>query len=76
MNVENFEQEPLLHLVMENGQNLTTNSSLEEIANFSKRRLALLPLEYKRFDNPHIYKVGISDALKQERDQLINAHKS
>ena len=76
MNVENFEQEPLLHLVMENGQHLTTNSSLEEIANFSKRRLALLPLEYKRFDNPHIYKVGISDALKQERDQLINAHKS
>ena len=76
MNVENFEQEPLLHLVMEYGQNLIANSSLEEIANFSKSRLALLPLEYKRFDNPHIYKVGISDALKQERDQLINAHKS
>ena len=61
---------------MENGKKVNPSPSLQEIAAFRKQRLSLLPLEYKRFDNPHIYKVGISDALKQERDKLIRSHKN
>ena len=38
-------------------------------------RRILKRLEYKRFDNPHIYKVGISTRLKQERDRLIDEYK-
>jgi nicotinic acid phosphoribosyltransferase len=30
---------------------------------------------YKRFNNPHIYKVGLSERLKNERDWLIEVHK-
>ncbi|MAQ41491.1 nicotinate phosphoribosyltransferase [Mesonia oceanica] len=76
LKVEHFKQEPLLHVVMENGKKVNPSPSLQEIAAFRKQRLSLLPLEYKRFDNPHIYKVGISDALKQERDKLIRSHKN
>ena len=46
------------------------------MAAFSKKQLAALPEEFKRFDNPHIYKVGISNQLKEERDRLIAAHKN
>ncbi|MBW2961988.1 nicotinate phosphoribosyltransferase [Mesonia aestuariivivens] len=71
-----FHQEALLKPVMENGMKLKPTPSLSEIAQFSKERLALLPLEYKRFYNPHIYKIGMSDALKEAREQLINSHKN
>ena len=35
-----------------------------------------LPPEYQRFDNPHIYKVGISRELEQLRNQLIKSHET
>ena len=68
-------KEPLLHKVMENGSRLNSTQSLSEIADYSRERLEKLPEEYKRFDNPHIYKVGISTNLKNERDRLINEFK-
>ncbi|NLA48528.1 MAG: hypothetical protein GX876_03590, partial [Bacteroidales bacterium] len=37
--------------------------------------LDLLPDEYKRFDNPHAYKVGLSEKLVKERNRLIADHK-
>ena len=75
MEVEGLRQEPLLQPVMLNGKTCIDYRSLSEIASYSKKRLAEIPLEYKRFDNPHIYKVGISESLKNERDRLIQAHK-
>jgi nicotinate phosphoribosyltransferase len=67
--------EPLLHKVMENGLRLKKPQSLSEIAQFSRNRLAKLPSEYKRFDNPHIYKIGISNKLQTERNILIDRFK-
>jgi nicotinate phosphoribosyltransferase len=60
---------------MENGLRLKKSQPLSEIAKFSRSRLDKLPGEYKRFDNPHIYKVGISNKLKTERDKLIDKFK-
>ncbi len=67
--------EPLLHTVMENGKRTQKKKSLAEIRDYSLARLALLPDEYKRFDNPHIYKIGLSEKLKNERNRLIAEHK-
>ncbi len=75
MVLKGFAQEPLLETVMENGKMLIAKQSLTEIAKYSKQRLSELPIEYKRFDNPHIYKIGISEALKKERDDLIRKSK-
>lgn len=71
MAIKGFVQEPLLETVMENGKVLVPKRSLSKIAEYSKQRLSELPIEYKRFDNPHIYKIGISEALRNERDDLI-----
>ena len=76
MKVDGLEKEALLKPVMENGKNKLEKKSLQEIAEYSKNRLAELSIEYKRFNNPHIYKVGISEALKAERDKLIATFKN
>lgn len=76
MNLKYYHQEPLLELVMENGEMLINQRSLKEISEYSISRLSELPIEYKRFNNPHIYKIGISATLKEERDKLIKSFKS
>ena len=74
MNVSEFSMEPLLHPVMVDGKIIRPSRSLAEIAQYSKERLASLPTEYKRFYNPHIYKVGISANLKKEREELLKKY--
>jgi nicotinate phosphoribosyltransferase len=75
LSVKKYNKQPLLQQVMENGVRLSKSQSLSEIAQYSRERLKILPEEYKRFNNPHIYKVGLSERLKNERDWLIEVHK-
>lgn len=63
--------EPLLRKVMDRGT-IVDQLSLHEIASYTARRLSQLPKEYKRFENPHIYKVGVSINLKNLRNELRN----
>ncbi len=69
------ETEPLLRPVMSRGRIVHDPPSLSRTAGYCRERLGLLPPEYKRFDNPHIYKVGISGGLKSLRDGLIARHR-
>lgn len=75
LNIHKYHKEPLLQKVMENGTRLLKTKSLSEIAGFSREQLGNLPDEYKRFNYPHIYKVGLSARLKDERDRLIEEFK-
>lgn len=75
LSLEKFKKQPLLHKVMENGKRISPVQSLEDIRIFSQERLEKLPMEYKRFFNPHIYKVGLSKKLKEERDSILEQHK-
>jgi nicotinate phosphoribosyltransferase len=68
-------KEPLLQKVMINGKRVNDAEGLLEISKYSRSRMAKLPEEYRRFDNPHIYKVGISERLRSERDRLIDNFK-
>ncbi len=76
MKLDEFEQEPLLKPVMLNGKVVDKKRSLKEITEYSFKRLSELPIEYKRFNNPHIYKIGISKELREERDKLIRKFKN
>ncbi|MEM0518748.1 nicotinate phosphoribosyltransferase [Aequorivita flava] len=75
LNLQNFKQEALLQKVMQNGKRTIEEKTVAEIAKYTEARLALLPDEYKRFQNPHIYKIGLSANLKSERDRLVKEHK-
>jgi nicotinate phosphoribosyltransferase len=63
--------ERLLEKVMENGKALQEMQHPAESYLYLKKRLESLPSEYKRFENPHVYKVGLSSKLNGIRDQLI-----
>src|SRR5690606_29851662 len=75
LQLDQFTHEPLLEKVIGDGKRMIPHRSTLEVAEYSKSRLALLPIEYKRFQNPHIYKIGLSPNLKAERDKLIELHK-
>lgn len=75
LSLQGMKQEPLLHKVMENGQPVMPYPSLQSIALYCQERLSLLPDEHKRFYYPHVYKVGISETLLKERNELRNQYK-
>lgn len=70
MTLKGFHLEPLLHKVMENGIPARDSPTLSDIAAYARRRLAKLPSEYKRFQFPHLYKVGLSPALMSLRERM------
>ena len=69
--VSGLPQEDLFIKVMEKGEIVIEMKSVEEIARFVRERLAMLPAEHKRFEYPHIYKVGISKKLLEARDAMV-----
>ncbi|ULQ54708.1 nicotinate phosphoribosyltransferase [Flavihumibacter fluvii] len=73
--IETFVHQPLLRQVMQQGKIIATQLSLKEIANYARERLSLLPQEFKRFENPHVYKVGLSKKLLELRDDIRTHYK-
>jgi nicotinate phosphoribosyltransferase len=66
-----FRKEGLLRKVMEKGRIILDRKSPSEIAGYASARMEQLPDEHKRFENPHIYKVGISKRLMDLRSGII-----
>jgi nicotinate phosphoribosyltransferase len=71
VDVGECKKEILLTKVMENDDITIKNQSVKELSEYVKQRLELLPPEHKRFEYPHIYKVGISEKLFELREKLI-----
>lgn len=67
--------EILLHKVIEKGNIVSDMPGMNDIVAYKKERFAKLHSEFKRFDNPHIFKVGISESLLNTRNKLLNAIK-
>ena len=69
--VGDCKKEELMTKVMDKGEIKIINYSVKEISVYVRERLELLPDEHKRFENPHIYKVGISEKLFELRNKLM-----
>jgi nicotinate phosphoribosyltransferase len=63
--------EQLLGHVISNGNLCIDLPDVMKIAEHCKNRLDKLNEDHRRFDNPHIYKVGISENLYDLRNELI-----
>jgi nicotinate phosphoribosyltransferase len=61
---------------MEDGTQTIALADALESARYAASRFKKLKPEHKRFDNPHIYKVGISKELMELRDQLTKSLKA
>jgi nicotinate phosphoribosyltransferase len=73
--VAGLNKEIITHKVVENGQTIIKEKSISEISEYRQHRVSQLPDEHKRFENPHVYKVGLSNNLMSLRNQLISAHR-
>ncbi len=67
--LKGYSHNSIIEKVMDKGSVLT-EQTLDEIVQYSGERLAQLPEETKRFENPHIYKAGIGKELMSLRDHL------
>lgn len=73
LELSHLRKEPLLYCVMNKGEVTISKQNPYEIAGYTYGRLSHLPEEHKRFENPHVYKVGISLELMNLRNELINS---
>lgn len=69
--LSNLDGYSLLEPVMERGKRLGPTRTVDEISKWSANQLERLSEEHKRFDHPHIYKVGLSPSLHHKRNRLI-----
>jgi nicotinate phosphoribosyltransferase len=65
-----FKQTKMLHKVMERGQIVGDFPGLAAVARYCHDQIGRLPQEFKRFEYPHLYKVGISEKMRKERNLL------
>lgn len=70
-NVEDRKSESLLQTVYKDGSPCIKVPSVAESARYAKERLSKLNADHKRFDNPHVYKVGLSNNLRELKEKLI-----
>ncbi len=69
--MDTMKKEELTQIVMNNGEVVIEKESPYEIAEYVQRRMQMLSEEHKRFEFPHIYKVGISKQLMELRSKMI-----
>lgn len=73
--LKDLRREELLQKVVENGEVIAEQKTIQQIAEYNEMRFSQLPDEHKRFEFPHIYKVGISPKLLKLRDELVKKNK-
>ena len=69
--VQELKKEVIASRVFENGKVLVREKTVAETSDYRKYRVSQLSEEHKRFEFPHIYKVGLSDKLIKMRDRLV-----
>lgn len=67
-----YQHTPILRTVMEDGSLAIDIPAVNESADYAEGRFRKLKPEHKRFENPHVYKVGLSRKLMNLRDDLID----
>lgn len=63
---------PMLNKIFENGNLIYKLPDIEDIRNYCREEVDSLWDEFKRFDNPHIYKVDLSEKLWKLKNDLLN----
>ncbi len=73
--VARFDQQPLLQTIMKDGDVVADLHGIDEASEYARARLTQLPREHQRFENPHIYKVGLSRELHELRRQTLSSYR-
>ena len=74
MTLTDFKAKKLHLKIFDKGNLVYTSPAIQQIADYAKEDLATFWSEYKRIDNPHIYKVDLSDKLYNLKQKLLKAN--
>ncbi len=74
--LKDYDKRCMLYKIFENGKNIYKSPNLDEIIEFATDEKAKFWDEYKRIDNPQIYKVNLSDKLYDLKHKILSEHKS
>ncbi len=74
--LKDFDIRRMLNKIFENGKNIYESPSLDKIVEFANKEKSKFWDEYKRIDNPQIYKVNLSDKLYDLKHSILAQHKS
>ena len=74
--LDDYDIRPMLNKIFESGKNIYHSPSLDRIVEFARSEKAKFWDEYKRIDNPHIYKVNLSDELYNLKQKILAERKS
>ncbi len=74
--LDDYEARCMLYKIFEGGKNIYDMPSLDKIVEFANAENAKFWDEYKRIDNPQIYKVNLSDKLYELKHTILKQHKS
>lgn len=69
---EDYILRPMLKQIFKSGKLVYELPDIEEIREYCKSEVESLWDEFKRFDNPHIYKVDLSKNLWELKNNLLN----
>ncbi|MBP5686503.1 MAG: nicotinate phosphoribosyltransferase [Clostridia bacterium] len=69
---ENYELKALQKDIIIGGKVVYEPPSLKEITAYAEREMASFWDEYKRLDKPHVYKVDLSDALYELKNEMLD----
>lgn len=75
LELTSYSSERLLNPVIMKGELVGQIATIDEAASYAKKRLAYLGAEYRRFEFPHVYKVGITRRLMNLQRRLLDQHK-
>ncbi|MCH5165942.1 MAG: nicotinate phosphoribosyltransferase [Clostridiales bacterium] len=73
--LEDYDIRCMLHKIFDNGKNVYESPTLSEIVEFATSEKAKFWDEYKRIDNPQIYKVNLSDDLYELKHEMLKQKK-
>ena len=74
--LEDYDIRKMLYKIFEKGKNIYDAPALDDIVKFANEEKSKFWDEYRRIDNPHIYKVNLSDKLYELKQSILKEHKS
>lgn len=75
LDLSSFKAERLLQPIISKGELVGNIATIDEAAAYAKNRLSYLSAEYRRFEFPHEYKVGLSRRLMNLQRKLLEQYK-
>ena len=73
--LKGYGKREMLYKIFDGGKNIYDSPSLDDIVKFAQSEKKRFWDEYKRIDNPQIYKVNVSDELYSLKQEILKSHR-